>query len=95
MTTVLTLGLADVYISEPFTGNARPFRAHRTLGFYPSQTGRLMLVGDVHGCDVELAELLHELQDDLGIDKLVFVGDLGNKGPKSTQVQLARCMLFA
>ena len=81
-------GACSFHHSRPFTGNAKPLRAHKTLSFYPSQTGRLIVVGDVHGCAVELADLLHELHFDLGIDKLVFVGDLVNKGPRSRQVQL-------
>lgn len=48
------------------------------------------IVGDVHGCDDELDELLQLLgyRDDLHPDgrKLIFVGDLGDRGPKIDQV---------
>lgn len=39
--------------------------------------GRTLLVGDVHSCAAELAELL----DLVGPDRVVLVGDLFNKGP--------------
>lgn len=42
--------------------------------------GRVIAIGDVHGCFVELQELLHklELRPD---DWLVFLGDLVDRGP--------------
>ena len=47
---------------------------------------KLLIMGDVHGCYDELAELLANE----GINKentcVVFVGDLVNKGPKSAEV---------
>lgn len=47
---------------------------------------KLLIMGDVHGCYDELAELLANE----GVNKentcVVFVGDLVNKGPKSTEV---------
>ncbi|DBB05853.1 hypothetical protein WJX82_005807 [Trebouxia sp. C0006] len=67
-------------------GNPAPHIWHKVLKFYPSQTGRLIVIGDVHGCAVELAELLVKVRYDQGRDKLVFVGDLVNKGPNSPQV---------
>ena len=70
------------------TGNPQPHHLHATLKFYPSQTGRLIVIGDVHGCAVELAELLVKIKYTQGRDQLVFVGDLVNKGPHSPQVQL-------
>jgi diadenosine tetraphosphatase ApaH/serine/threonine PP2A family protein phosphatase len=39
--------------------------------------GRTLLVGDVHSCSAELAELL----DQVGPDRVVLVGDVFNKGP--------------
>lgn len=67
-------------------GNRLPHAIHKRALFYPTQTGRLIVIGDVHGCAVELAELLVKLKYDQGRDQLVFVGDLVNKGPKSLQV---------
>ena len=53
-------------------------------------TGRLIAVGDIHGCHNEFSELLNqlELKED---DRLVLLGDLVNRGPDSTKVlDLAR-----
>ncbi len=53
-------------------------------------TGRLIAVGDIHGCAVEFAELLDKLQLQCG-DRLVLLGDLVNRGPDSRLVlDLAR-----
>ena len=53
-------------------------------------TGRLIAIGDVHGCHLELAELISRLE--LGReDRLVLLGDLVNRGPDSCKVlDLAR-----
>jgi predicted phosphodiesterase len=48
--------------------------------------GRLLVVGDVHGCFDELQQLLLKVDYKQGRDNLVFVGDLVNKGPKSAEV---------
>jgi serine/threonine protein phosphatase 1 len=52
--------------------------------------GRLIAIGDIHGCHQEFAELLHRLE--LGKeDRLILVGDLVNRGPDSCKViDLAR-----
>ena len=61
-------------------------------------TGRLIAVGDIHGCAVEFAELLDKLQLQRG-DRLVLLGDLVNRGPDSRLVldlaraAHARCLL--
>jgi predicted phosphodiesterase len=53
-------------------------------------TGRLIAVGDIHGCHSEFRELL-ELLDLKGGDRLVLLGDLVNRGPESSKViDLAR-----
>ena len=59
---------------------------HATLAPHPSVRGRLVIVGDVHGCVVELAQLLKKVNFNRAQDRLVFVGDLVNKGPRSHQV---------
>lgn len=47
--------------------------------------GRLIAVGDIHGCHAELAELLGLLA--LGRDdRLILLGDLVNRGPDSRKV---------
>lgn len=52
--------------------------------------GRLIAIGDIHGCHLEFAELLARLE--LGRDdRLILVGDLVNRGPDSCRViDLAR-----
>lgn len=52
--------------------------------------GKIYAIGDVHGCNVELEDLLNKL--DLGEhDMVVFVGDLINRGPDSAAVlEIAR-----
>jgi hypothetical protein len=42
---------------------------------------RTVVVGDVHGCLAELDELLRTLQHAPGSDRLVFLGDLLDRGP--------------
>jgi serine/threonine protein phosphatase 1 len=53
-------------------------------------TGRLIAVGDIHGCHNEFSDLLEQL-DLKGGDRLVLLGDLVNRGPDSRKViELAR-----
>jgi hypothetical protein len=47
--------------------------------------GRTIVIGDVHGCKVELEELLEKTGFTSG-DRLVFVGDLVARGPDSLGV---------
>lgn len=52
--------------------------------------GRLIVVGDIHGCHREFAELLEKLRLRAD-DRVVLLGDLVNRGPDSAKViQLAR-----
>lgn len=52
--------------------------------------GRLIAIGDIHGCHAEFAELLARLELEKS-DRLVLVGDLVNRGPDSCKVlDLAR-----
>ncbi len=52
--------------------------------------GRLIAIGDIHGCAAEFAELLAQLAPTRA-DRLVLVGDLVNRGPDSRKViELAR-----
>jgi predicted phosphodiesterase len=48
-------------------------------------TGRLIAVGDIHGCHNEFSDLLEQLELKSG-DRLVLLGDLVNRGPSSTRV---------
>jgi predicted phosphodiesterase len=53
-------------------------------------TGRLIAIGDIHGCHNEFAELLGILAPEPQ-DRIVLLGDLVNRGPSSTRViELAR-----
>jgi len=72
------------------------------------ETGSFDIVGDIHGCFDELMSLLAELGYETGSDaageyaippagrKLIFVGDLVDRGPKTPQVlRLAMRMIAA
>lgn len=48
--------------------------------------GRVIIVGDVHGCAEQLEALLQKVHFDVQSDQLVMVGDLVNKGPDSVGV---------
>lgn len=86
----LALGAARV---SP-TGTPLPRILHRRLRreeVCPSPGGRLIIVGDVHGCADELQRLLSHTGFVRGTDTLILVGDLVNKGPRSGDVlRLAR-----
>lgn len=47
---------------------------------------RTIVIGDVHGCIAELDELLKTVQYKQREDRLVFVGDLVDRGPDSVAV---------
>lgn len=52
--------------------------------------GRLIAIGDIHGCYTELTELLERVEPGRD-DQLIFLGDLINRGPDSLRViDLAR-----
>jgi diadenosine tetraphosphatase ApaH/serine/threonine PP2A family protein phosphatase len=52
--------------------------------------GRLIAIGDIHGCHAEFAELLGQLALTRD-DRLILLGDLVNRGPDSCKVlELAR-----
>ncbi|KAJ2719575.1 hypothetical protein GGI07_005131 [Coemansia sp. Benny D115] len=48
--------------------------------------GRLIFIGDIHGCPKELDELLAKVKFIPGKDQVVLVGDLVAKGPDSVGV---------
>ena len=50
--------------------------------------GRLLVIGDVHGCLAELRALLWQLHFQQGNDTVVLVGDLVDKGPDSLGVRM-------
>jgi serine/threonine protein phosphatase 1 len=47
--------------------------------------GRLIAIGDIHGCHLEFAELLERVTPTKD-DQLILVGDLVNRGPDSCKV---------
>ncbi len=47
---------------------------------------REIIIGDIHGCDLELEELLLKVSFDRTKDQLYFTGDLINRGPNSLRV---------
>lgn len=47
---------------------------------------RTIIIGDVHGCARELSALLREADVDPARDRVLFIGDLINKGPDSRRV---------
>jgi hypothetical protein len=47
---------------------------------------RTIIVGDVHGCYEELLQLMEKVNYQSSTDRLIFVGDLINKGPQSLDV---------
>jgi serine/threonine protein phosphatase 1 len=54
--------------------------------------GRLIAIGDIHGCHAEFAELLERLEP-ARADQFILLGDLVNRGPDSPKVlDLARSL---
>ena len=47
---------------------------------------RTIIIGDVHGCNNTLQSLLLKIKPEVGNDRLVFLGDLFDRGPDSLQV---------
>ncbi len=47
--------------------------------------GRLIAIGDIHGCHTEFEELLEKLELETH-DRVVLLGDLVNRGPDSAKV---------
>jgi len=47
---------------------------------------RTLIIGDVHGCHKELKKLLKKVKADPDQDRILFIGDLINKGPDSRKV---------
>jgi serine/threonine protein phosphatase 1 len=65
-------------------------RAGRTLALFRPMNGRLIAIGDIHGCHVEFSELLARLSPTRE-DRVILLGDLVNRGPDSARVvDLAR-----
>ena len=67
-------------------GNPIPKTMHKTVHAADLKPGRLIIVGDIHGCVDELHALLDKVAFSHDIDNLIFAGDLVNKGPSSVEV---------
>src|SRR4051812_17438379 len=60
------------------------------LALFRRMNGRLIAIGDIHGCHAEFADLLNQLALTRD-DRLILLGDLVNRGPDSCKVlDLAR-----
>jgi hypothetical protein len=70
--------------STGFYKTPAPKTIHSNLDV--GKDAKIIIVGDVHGCLDELKLLLVKCEYQKNIDKLVFVGDLVNKGPYSAEV---------
>ncbi len=60
-------------------------RVGRTLALFHDMNGRLIAIGDIHGCHEEFSELL-ALLELTPEDRLILLGDLVNRGPSSPKV---------
>lgn len=47
---------------------------------------RTIIIGDVHGCNNALNSLLEKVKPEAGRDRIVFLGDLFDRGPASREV---------
>jgi serine/threonine protein phosphatase 1 len=77
---------------EPELKN-RLFPFHQVKGEESlAKNGRLLVIGDVHGCIQELEKLIKVLKPEKN-DRMIFLGDLINKGPDTKSVlNLARSL---
>ena len=60
-----------------------PSVIHQTLVEDQLGTGRILIIGDIHGCRDEFLELLDKADFQQGRDTLILAGDLVDKGPYS------------
>lgn len=51
-----------------------------------SRAEKTFIIGDVHGCNRALRGLLERLEPDSETDRLIFLGDLFDRGPESWEV---------
>jgi predicted phosphodiesterase len=77
--------IGNCYLKMGFTEKGNEYIDESSF-IYKQDFHRFIFIGDVHGCFDELMELLNKCNFDPSNDKLVFVGDMVGKGPKSKQV---------
>lgn len=63
-----------------------PGCAHVVLPESSTHHRRIIIIGDLHGCSGELQALLDRCYYRRGVDVVISVGDLVNKGPGSIEV---------
>lgn len=51
-----------------------------------SLAGRILAIGDIHGCNRQLKQLIEHIAPDPFIDTLVFIGDYLDRGPDARGV---------
>lgn len=68
-------------------GNSLPDVIHKIIRRDELGKGRLVIVGDIHGCLSELFKLLDALDFQYGHDNLLLTGDMCNKGPRPQEVR--------
>ncbi|MBM7615602.1 metallophosphoesterase [Alkaliphilus hydrothermalis] len=47
---------------------------------------RKFVVADIHGCYIQLVELLNRIKADFNYDQIIFLGDFIDRGPNSWDV---------
>src|SRR5258708_37593084 len=73
-----------------WSGRTPPLQLQSSPSSFRRMNGRLIAIGDIHGCHAEFTELLEQLAVTRD-DRLVLLGDLVNRGPDSCKVlDLAR-----
>ncbi len=75
-------------------GKLLPAELHAEVSGAELGDGRIIVIGDVHGCLDELKDMLDEVDYQEGNDTVILVGDLVDKGPYSLEVLLhPSCMV--
>ena len=83
----LVLSLSSVPAAMQSAGKLLPPQIHEVvLEGELERKGRVIIIGDVHGCIEEMKELLVKAEYIHGVDTVILVGDLGDKGPKPLEV---------
>ena len=92
----LVLSLSSVPAAMQSAGKLLPPQIHEVvLEGELERKGRVIIIGDVHGCIKEMKELLVMAEYIHGVDTVILVGDLGDKGPKPLEVcyQTRECFM--
>ncbi|KAK9254221.1 Metallo-dependent phosphatase-like protein [Lipomyces tetrasporus] len=71
---------------RPLAIDDKPVADYPTELLPASSEGRLIFIGDIHGCNVEFGQLLEAVEFVPTQDKLILLGDFISKGPDSIAV---------